>query len=88
MQVRILGKLWSLRFVPLRLFRGDCDAPSTPRKEIRIHSGLTGEERLEVILHELRHAADWSRDEQFIAAEARDMARILWRLGYRPTGAK
>ncbi len=83
MIVSILGKRWRLRFVPLKTARGDCSAPSDTNKEIRIHSTLTGEERLEILIHEFRHAADWGRDEDFVAREPRDMARMLWRLGYR-----
>lgn len=83
MIVTILGKRWRLRFTRLKKQRGDIDAPETPNKEIRICSTLSGEEELEVIIHELRHAADWWRDEQVIEREARDLARTLWRLGYR-----
>ena len=83
MRISLLGKVWRLRFARLKLIRGDCDSPDTPNKEIRVHSGLKGEELLEVILHECRHAADWTKDETYIEREARDLARVLWRLGYR-----
>lgn len=83
MQIRLLGKRWKLRFTRLQKVAGGCDAPTTPNKEIRIDSHLEGERLLEILIHECRHAADWSRDEEFIAEEAKDMARILWKLGYR-----
>ena len=83
MRVKLLGKTWELRFCRLRTARGDCDAPDTCSKEIRIHNGLRDEELLEVIIHECRHAADWRIDESYIEREARDLARVLWRLGYR-----
>lgn len=83
MRVTLLGKRWKLKFLPLRSVSGDCDAPETPGKEIRIDSRLQGEDLLEILIHECRHAADWSRDEEFIAQEARDLARVLWNLGYR-----
>jgi hypothetical protein len=87
MQVRMLGKNWRLRFAPnLGPNRGDCDPPDRRRKEIRVASGLIGEERLEVLLHELVHAAGWHIDEGFVERFAADAARALWRLGYR--GAK
>ena len=83
MRVKILGKLWKLRFAPNLANRGDCDAPGTRAKEIRILSSLRDEERLEVVIHELVHAAGWHIDEAFVAGFARDAARVLWRLGYR-----
>jgi hypothetical protein len=90
MQVRILGKRWVLRFVPsLGGNRGDCDPPDRPGKEIRIAAGLRGEERLEVLVHELVHAAGWHIDEEFVERFASDVACILSRLGYRDSaGAK
>lgn len=83
MRVVVMGKVWGLRFVPNLANRGDCDAPDRPGKEIRVGSGLRGEERLEVLLHELVHAAGWHIDESFVERFARDAARALWRLGYR-----
>lgn len=84
MRVLILGRFWELRFVKNLANRGDCDPPQTKGKMIRIKSSLNGEEELEVILHELIHAAEWKlRAEEHVEEEARDFARILWRLGYR-----
>ena len=88
MMVTILGKRWRLRFTPFRGVKGpadhgECDHPEKPRKEIRINQRLTGRHRLEAIIHECRHAADWSRDEEYVEQESHDLARLLWRLGYR-----
>jgi len=83
MRVRILGKHWHLRFAPNLANRGDCDPPDRPGKEIRISSTLRGEERLEVLLHEMLHAAGWHIDEEFVEQFAGDAARVLWRLNYR-----
>jgi hypothetical protein len=84
MRVRMLGKDWRLRFVPnLGANLGDCDPPDRPAKEIRIAAGPRGEERLEVLIHELVHAAGWHIDEGFVERFAADAARVLWRLGYR-----
>jgi hypothetical protein len=83
MRLRILGKLWRLRFAPNMANRGDCDPPTQPKKEIRISSALHGEERLEVLIHELVHSAGWHIDESFVERFASDAARALWRLGYR-----
>lgn len=83
MRVKLLGKLWKLRFAPNLANRGDCDAPTRPAKEIRVASQLRGEERLEVLLHEFLHGAGWHIDESFVERFAADAARALWRLGYR-----
>lgn len=83
MIVSILGKRWKLQFCRLAAVRGDCSSPNDRDKSIRIDSSLQGEELLEILIHEFRHAADWSRDEEYVAREARDLARMLWRLGYR-----
>ena len=64
---KILGRFWRLRFAPNMANRGDCDPPSQRKKEIRISSTLRGEERLEVLLHELLHAAGWHIDEAFVS---------------------
>lgn len=82
-RIKILGRIWRLRFVPNLSTSGDCDSPATPSKEIRIWQGLRGQDRLDTIIHECLHAAHWSIDEAFVAQFATDLARILWQLGYR-----
>ena len=77
MRIKVLGKMWRLRFAPNMANRGDCDKPDQPGKEIRIACNLRGEERLEVLLHELVHAADWHLDESFVEQFASDAARAL-----------
>ena len=83
MRITILGKRWNLRFAPNMGDRGDCDPPTATNKEIRIASSLRCEERLEVLIHEMVHAAGWHIDETFVEQFACDVARVLWRLGYR-----
>jgi len=83
MRIKVLGKLWQLRFAPNMANRGDCDQPDQRGKEIRISSSLRGEQRLEVLIHEMVHAAGWHIDETFVERFAKDAARALWRLGYR-----
>ena len=83
MRISILGKRWNLRFAPNMAARGDCDPPTAPGKEIRIASSLRDQERLEVLIHEMVHAAGWHIDETFVERFASDAARVLWRLGYR-----
>ena len=71
------------------LGRGDefADLLQAVRREPAVTaSALHGEERLEVLLHELVHAAGWHIDEAFVERFASDAARALWRLGYRDQG--
>jgi len=82
MIVSVLGKRW--RFDETTTVEGgDCDAPTVPRKTIRVNPDLPPERHLDVTLHELLHASDWHKDEEWVAQVATDVARVLWRLGYR-----
>lgn len=85
MLVTILGKRWRLRFAPNLKNRGDIDPPGVPDKEIRIGSDLRGELRLDTILHEFTHGGFPNIDEATVDQFATDVARGLWRLGYRNT---
>ena len=84
MHVTILGKRWKLRFTKLpRRTDGECDSPDDTGKEIRIRKTLGEADTLETIIHEALHAADWHKDEAWVEQVAADVARILWKLGYR-----
>src|SRR4051812_47428500 len=85
MHVTILGKRWKLRFtksVP-RGCDGEYDDPATKRKEIRIKETLDEATSLETIVHEILHAADFWKREEWVQTVGSDLARILWKLGYR-----
>ncbi len=86
MQVMLCGKKWTLKRLPLKLNRGECDAPSLSNKEIRVDIHLKGQEELEVLVHEAMHAIDWRADEEHVECAAVDLSRMLWRLGYRKYG--
>lgn len=60
------------------------DAKNTklPAK-ILIDATLTGRARLEIELHEALHAIFPQIDEGVITEAGKDLARILWALGYR-----
>ena len=78
------GKRWNLRIVPNLGPDGDCDKPSTRGKEIRIAARLAGVDQLDTLIHEMIHAGGWATfDEAFVTHLAADIARVLWRLGYR-----
>lgn len=40
---------------------------------------------LETAIHEALHACDWNAREKKVERTAKDIARFLWRLGYRMT---
>lgn len=50
---------------------------------IEIDPRLRGIEHLEILLHESLHALQPHHDEQTVARDARNLARILWSDGYR-----
>lgn len=79
------GKRYKLRFADISHTKnkGDVDPPCAVGKEIRLDRTLTGEELLEIVIHEIRHIQDWKRDEDYITQEARDIAAIIWKLGFR-----
>lgn len=95
MRVRILGKYWTLLFSQLRRQRVDGHyidgLTNAEDRTISIDSRLRGIRELETILHEFEHACDQCADgrvffvhsEDYVTAKANDLARFLWRLGYR-----
>lgn len=98
MKVRILNKIWNLLFVPPGSLKerkrangistteenlGDCDDPNSKNKTIRVANNLLPRQELEIVIHEALHAADWFKDEAWIDPVAEDIARLLWKLGWR-----
>lgn len=85
MKIRLLGKCWNFSFGRVRL-KGTvahCDSPDTPNKEIIVSSRLRGEAQLDAVIHELLHAADWHKTEEWVDQVGTDLARALYRLGWR-----
>ena len=90
MLITILGKRWNFRrqhklTLDGRKVDGKCDPPTMPRKEIVIDERLTGERELDVIVHEMLHAAGWHLDHGYVTEFASDVARVLTKLGYQRT---
>ena len=52
-------------------------------KEIRIKKNLSEREELEVTVHELLHAVEWSKDEEWVEQSGVEIAEALWKLGWR-----
>ena len=81
----IAGEKWLLRFTKLR---GRAEGwtyfspPGQPRK-LLVDSRLTRRPKLETVIHEVLHALNPTASEEHVTLSARDLARVLWALGYR-----
>ena len=81
MRIRLRDKYFRLDFERLPPDAdGLCDFHG---RYIKVRKSLRGERQLEVIIHELLHGCHWDLDEQAITETAEDLARVLYRLGYR-----
>lgn len=86
MRISLMGKRWELVFrrIPDREeAHGYCEPPDRKRKRLVVDSRLEGEKRLEIVVHELLHAVFWYLDEDVVDQMAKDIAKVLWDLGYR-----
>lgn len=86
MHVTILGRRYEFvwcRRKDIKRSHGECDHPTTPRKQIRIATDQSEFDVLDTILHEAAHAADFTKNEEWVLQFGTDVARLLWRLGYR-----
>jgi hypothetical protein len=90
MYVTILGKRYQIRWVTYlgkakrdHYVAGKCDDPTQQKKAIRIKKGQEPKTELDATIHEILHAADWHKSEEWVEQVAVDLAEILWRLGYR-----
>ena len=81
MRVRIRGRYYTLRFG--RPITGAVGHYDPDAKELVVSPRLKGEHRADCIIHELLHAALPDLDEAAVDETATDIARVLWRLGYR-----
>ena len=89
MRIKVGNKYWNLVFIELdENTGGECESPDTKGKEIRISTDLQREEELEVVIHELLHASDWSKDEEWVEEIAQDISNVLMRLGWKKDGTK
>ena len=88
-RVKIMGKIWWFRRLPqLKKLDGWCDNPWAKNKQIAVWSRLRGLRELDTIIHECLHAGFNDLKEESIDGFASDLARILWRLGYRKEDLK
>jgi hypothetical protein len=85
MKIHLLGRVWKLLWVK-KLGRntvGDCDPPDKPNKVIRVLKGQEHQEELRALIHECLHACGWWADEEWVDLTSTDIAKVLWRLGWR-----
>jgi len=84
MRIRLGGKYWRLRFAANMRDYGDMvDPGKASGRLIRIGTWQGEADRLDTVLHEALHAIRPELDETAVDATARDISRLLWRLGYR-----
>lgn len=53
------------------------------KPKIVVAYSLSGEEELEILIHEMLHGCFWDMDEEAITDAAKGMAKALWRMGYK-----
>jgi hypothetical protein len=85
--VTVMGKRYrvSVQSMPFGT-RGECDHPETRGKEIRIQDGMGATEFAEVLIHEMAHAADWHKDEEWVEQFAQDVVAALAKFGLLKDG--
>ena len=64
---------------------GLCDPPTGSGQALRIFTDIETRKGLETCIHEALHACYWAKTEDKVEQTARDVARLLWRLGFRNT---
>jgi hypothetical protein len=62
---------------------GLCEAPHNPHREMLLPMSGETLHDLDTCIHEGLHACLWDLDEEAVHETATDIARLLWRLGYR-----
>jgi len=86
-KIRILDKIWLFKRVKNLSKKkgvfGLIDHPTAKNKTLSIDADLRDMHELEILIHEFLHGADWTKDEEWIVAASTDLAKFLWRLGYR-----
>ncbi len=84
MRVRLGGKYWTLRFAPNLKDYGDMVDPGrADGRLIRIGTWQGEADTLDTIIHEALHCSRPELDEAAVDATARDLSRLLWRVGCR-----
>lgn len=82
MRFKLLNRMWTLRFPLLRKNAGYCADPHDPdhKRVIEVDDRLRGKECLRVLVHEILHAADFHKDENW----CHDVSRVIAKLAFEP----
>ena len=83
LRARIGGKSWRVRFLRAREVGARDGICIESPHVMKIRRTLSGRKLLETVVHEMLHAEHWQIDEEYVERTAADIARLLWRLGYR-----
>lgn len=63
---------------------GICRNPrNESRPSLRVCTNISTRKGLETLIHESLHACFWAKSEEKVEQTAYDVARLLWRLGFR-----
>jgi len=62
---------------------GECHAPHIKGREMCIPVDGDSFHDLEICIHESLHALFWDLDEEVVEESGHDLARLLWRMGWR-----
>lgn len=62
---------------------GSCDGPHIPNPKIKISRKIQRRNKLVKIIHEVLHALDWSKDDEWVVEASEIIGEVLWELGWR-----
>ena len=75
---------WLLRFTTLKgAAYGYTFSQKAKHPRIILDARMRGRKKLEVLVHELLHALNPTQSEEHVEQQGKDIARVLWSLGYR-----
>ena len=78
-----IGKRWWFDELPKGQASGMCESPEATHRIMDIPLEGKTLNDCATVIHESLHACYWWMDEEFIDQAADDIARLLWRLGWR-----
>ena len=63
---------------------GDCDPPNKQKPNwVNCVDDPDSRKFMEISIHESLHAENWKASEEMVTQTAYDIARLLWRMGFR-----
>ncbi len=91
MKIVVMGEKWELKMTAHGLGPneyGECPDPRDKKSQpIKIRPGMSPRQELDTVIHELLHAGAYKLlSEEWVNEFAQDVARVLWKMGWRKTG--